>query len=55
MTFALPTFRTMVRRKETPMLTALALVAAFAAWRLGRAALDSLRQLPKRNEDMVLY
>jgi hypothetical protein len=37
------------------MLTVLALAAAYGAWRLTRAALESLRDLPRRNEDMVLF
>lgn len=37
------------------MLTVLALAAAYGAWRLVRAAFASLRQLPRRNEDMVLF
>jgi hypothetical protein len=37
------------------MLTVLALAAAYGAWRVARAALRSLRELPKRNEDMVLF
>lgn len=37
------------------MLTVLALAGAYAAWRIARAVRDSLRQLPRRNEDMVLF
>lgn len=37
------------------MLTVLALAAVYAAWRLLRAARDSLAELPRRNEDMVLF
>jgi hypothetical protein len=37
------------------MLTVLTLAAAYGAWRLTRAAFASLRQLPRRNEDMVLF
>jgi hypothetical protein len=37
------------------MLTILTLAAAYGAWRLVRAAFASLRQLPRRNEDMVLF
>jgi hypothetical protein len=33
----------------------LLLAAAFGAWRAGSAALQSLRGLPRRNEDMVFY
>jgi hypothetical protein len=37
------------------MLTLLALAAAYGALRLGHAAIQSLRHLPRRNEDMVLF
>lgn len=37
------------------MLTILALAAAYGAWRLARAAFQALRELPRRNEDMVLF
>jgi hypothetical protein len=37
------------------MLTVLTLAATYGAWRLTRAAVASLRQLPRRNEDMVLF
>lgn len=37
------------------MLTILALAAVYGAWRLGRAAYKALRELPRRNEDMVLF
>lgn len=37
------------------MLTIFALAAAYGAWRLARATIASLRQLPRRNEDMVLF
>jgi heme A synthase len=37
------------------MLILVALAAAWGGWRAGRAALHSLRSLPRRNEDMVFY
>ena len=37
------------------MLTLLALVVAWGAWRTLCAARESLRDLPRRNEDMVFY
>ena len=37
------------------MMTILALAAAYGAWRVARAARESLRSLPRRNEDMVLF
>lgn len=37
------------------MLTVFTLVAAYGAWRLVRATLAALRQLPRRNEDLVLF
>jgi hypothetical protein len=37
------------------MLTLLTLAAVYAGWRIARSAVESLRQLPRRNEDMVLF
>jgi hypothetical protein len=37
------------------MLTLLAVTAAWGGWRITRAALGSLRELPRSNEDMVFY
>jgi hypothetical protein len=37
------------------MLIILALVAAWGGWRVGRAAVRSLRELPRRNEDFVYW
>jgi hypothetical protein len=37
------------------MLIVLALAGAYGAWRSARAVLASLRQLPRRNEDMVFW
>jgi uncharacterized protein YneF (UPF0154 family) len=37
------------------MLTILAIGAVYGAWRAGRAVHESLRHLPRRNEDMVLF
>ncbi len=37
------------------MLSIAILAAAFAGWRITRAAIASLRALPRRNEDMVFY
>ena len=37
------------------MLTLLTIAAIVVAWRIGRAAAAGLRQLPRRNEDMVLF
>ena len=37
------------------MLTLIALAAAYGGWRAWRAARESLRDLPRRNEDMVLF
>ena len=48
-------FRTAVRRKESPMLTILAIAAAWGAWRAVQAARRSLGTLPRSNEDMVFY
>ena len=37
------------------MLMQLMLVIAYGGWRAGRAAVRSLRGLPRRNEDMIFY
>lgn len=37
------------------MLILLALVAAFGAWRAGHAMLQAVRELPRRNDDMVFW
>ena len=37
------------------MFVLLVLVAGYGSWRLGRAAVASLRCLPRSNEDMVFY
>jgi hypothetical protein len=37
------------------MFTALAFIAAYAAWRVGRAMYSAWRLLPRRNEDLVLF
>ena len=52
---SLPIFRTSVRRKESTMFTLLILAALYGGYRAVRAAVDSLRALPRRNEDMIFY
>lgn len=37
------------------MLAILSLAALYAGWRLGRAALEALRNLPRSNDDMVFF
>jgi hypothetical protein len=37
------------------MLILLALAAGYGAWRATRAALASLRELPRSNDDMVFW
>jgi hypothetical protein len=37
------------------MLILLALAAAYGAWRGSRGALHALRDLPRRNDDMVFW
>jgi hypothetical protein len=37
------------------MLTLILLVAAFGGWRATRAALASMRSLPRSNDDMVFF
>ena len=48
-------FRTNVRRKDPTMIALLSLLALYAGWRLGRAAYDSLRGLPRSNDDLVFF
>ena len=50
-----PIFRTDVRRKEPAMFTLLILAAAYGGWRVVRAALESLRALPRSNDDMIFF
>jgi len=44
-----------VRRKEIIMLTLLLIAAVYGGWRVVHAALESLRGLPRTNEDMIFY
>lgn len=37
------------------MLMLLTLAAAWAGWKAARATADSLRNLPRRNDDMVFW
>jgi len=37
------------------ILSFLAVLAGYAGWRVARAAIESVRQLPRRNSDMVLF
>ena len=37
------------------MLALLSLAALYGGWRLGRAVYDSLRHLPRSNDDMVFF
>jgi hypothetical protein len=48
-------FSTTVRRKEIAMFTLLILAAVYGGYRAIRAAVDSLRALPRSNEDMIFY
>jgi hypothetical protein len=50
-----PIFRTNVRRKESTMFTLLIIAAAYGGWRVVRAALESLRALPRSNDDMIFF
>lgn len=51
----MPVFRTIVRRKEIAVFTIFILATGYAGWRLARAALESLRGLPRSNDDMIFY
>jgi hypothetical protein len=48
-------FRTNVRRKETPMLAVFTLAVAYGGWRAARALIETLRRLPRSNDDMVFF
>ena len=37
------------------MFTLLLIATAYGGWRVARAAVESLRGLPRTNEDMVFY
>ncbi|MDB5873158.1 MAG: hypothetical protein JWQ07_2600 [Ramlibacter sp.] len=37
------------------MFTVLIIAAAYGGWRAVRAAVESLRELPRSNEDMIFY
>ena len=37
------------------MFALLSIAALYGAWRLGRAAYDSLRGLPRSNDDLVFF
>lgn len=37
------------------MFTLLIALAAYGGWRVVRAALESLRSLPRTNDDMIFY
>lgn len=37
------------------MLTILLIAAAYGGWRAIRAAIESLKELPRSNEDMIFY
>jgi hypothetical protein len=48
-------FRTIVRRKEPTVLMLFTLAVAYGGYRAVRAAIESLRGLPRSNEDMIFY
>ncbi len=37
------------------MLALLSFAALYGAWRVGRAALDALRRIPRSNDDLVFF
>lgn len=37
------------------MIALLSLAALYGGWRLGRAVYDSLRRLPRSNDDLVFF
>ena len=52
---SLPIFRTTVRRKDDSMITVLIAAALYVAWRVGQSLSDTLRSLPRRNDDMIFF
>jgi hypothetical protein len=49
-------FRTDVRRrKERIMLAIISIAVLYGGWRITRAALDAVRQLPRSNDDLVYF
>jgi hypothetical protein len=48
-------FRTIVRRKERIMIALLSIVALYGGCRATRAVLDTLRRLPRSNDDLVFF
>ena len=52
---SLPIFRTIVRRKEMPCSRFSSSPLLYGGYRAVRAAVDSLRALPRCNEDMIFY
>jgi hypothetical protein len=51
---SLSVFSTIVRRKEIAMFTLLILAVVYGGYRAVRAV-NSLRALPRSNEDMIFY
>jgi hypothetical protein len=45
----------MCEERKSAMFTLLILAAAYGGWRLVRAALESLRALPRSNDDMIFF
>jgi hypothetical protein len=48
-------FRTTVRRKDLTMIALLSLAALYAGWRVGRAAYDAVRRVPRHNDDLIFF
>ena len=55
LTFCLPIFRTIVRRKELTMIAIFSLAVLYGGWRIASAALDAVRRLPRSNDDLVFF
>jgi hypothetical protein len=52
---SLPIFRTIVRERIPSMITVLFAAALYAGWRITQSLADTVRSLPRRNEDMIFY
>jgi hypothetical protein len=52
---SLSTFRTIVRERNAMLAVLLIAAVSYGGWRAARALADSLRGLPRRNEDMIFY
>lgn len=52
---ARPYFAQSCEERSPEMFTLLILAACYGGWRVTRAALESLRYLPRTNDDMIFF